>query len=60
MTATHKQEVSVIVEELLRIQEGVSALKEAPGAPAFRLALANLEISVEELLITVRMMLDKC
>jgi hypothetical protein len=58
MAIRYKREVSEIVEHLLRVQEHVKPLQEANGEAALRLALANLEISVEELLITVRTMLD--
>ena len=53
-----KPEVSAIVEHLHRIEEHVEHLQEARDAPARRLALTNLENSIEELLITVRTMLD--
>jgi hypothetical protein len=53
-----KPEVSAIVEHLHRIKEHVEHLQEARDAPARRLALDNLENSIEELLITVRTMLD--
>jgi len=58
MATRLKSEVATIVERLHRIEEHVKHLQEARDAPALQLALANLENSVEELLITVRTMLD--
>ena len=59
MTTRSKAEASALVAQLHAIQQHADRLHEAHGAEARRLALGTLENSVEELLITVRIMLDE-
>ena len=58
MASRSEGEVSAIVAQLRTIEQHVEHLQEAGDAPSRRLALGVLENAVEELLITLRTILD--
>jgi hypothetical protein len=54
MTTRIKAELSAIIQQMRKIKQHVEQLQKAHEPPARRLALGNLENSVEELLISLR------